>query len=61
MGVFEQANHDLSELIFSLLLAAQLANFGDNINTCLADDPITVVTGLIPVELEETGEELAVH
>jgi hypothetical protein len=47
-------------LAFSLLLTAQLANFGDYINACLADDPVAIVTRLIPIELEETGEELAI-
>ena len=39
---------------------AQLANFGYNVNASFPDDPVAVVSRLVPVKLEKSGEELFV-
>jgi hypothetical protein len=60
VAVLEQVEHHLCELVLPLLLAAQLADGGKDINAGLSDDPVAVVPRLIPIELEESCKELSV-
>lgn len=60
VAILEESQHDISEMCLALLLAAQLADLGEDVDTGLPDDPVAVVLGFVPVELEQPAEELPV-
>lgn len=61
MAVLEECQHDVSEVRLALLLAAQLANFCEDVDTGLSYDPVAVILRFVPVELEQPAEKLSIH